>query len=153
VTVAYIGLGSNVGDRIGNLRDAVALLAARDDVDVLRTSSVYETDPVGPPQPDFYNAVAEVETRLDPSGLLDACKQIEAELGRIERERWGPREIDLDVLLFGDVTMNTADLVIPHPQLAIRAFVVVPLRELAPSLASEVAADGVRLFAGPDVLR
>jgi 2-amino-4-hydroxy-6-hydroxymethyldihydropteridine diphosphokinase len=153
VTVAYVGLGSNVGDRIGNLRAAVAQLAAREHIDLLRTSSVYETDPVGPPQPDFYNAVVEVETSLDPLGLLDACKQIERELGRIERERWGPREIDLDILLFGDVTVATDDLVIPHPQLTIRAFVVVPLRELDPSLASEVAADGVRVFAGPGVLR
>jgi 2-amino-4-hydroxy-6-hydroxymethyldihydropteridine diphosphokinase len=153
VTVAYVGLGSNVGDRIGNLRAAVALLVAREDIELLRTSSVYETDPIGPPQPDFYNAVVEISTHLDPFALLDVCRHIEVELGRIERERWGPREIDLDILLFGDVVVDEPDLVIPHPQLTLRAFVVVPLRELDPSLADAVAVDGVRLFAGPAVLR
>ena len=153
MTVAYIGLGSNVGDRIANLRAAVVALDACDGVSVLRTSSVYETDPVGPPQPDFYNAVVEIDTTLAPRELLDACKTVERSLGRIERERWGPREIDLDIVLFGDEHVDEPGLAIPHPQLALRAFVVVPLREIDPSLASEITADGVRLFAPPEVLR
>jgi 2-amino-4-hydroxy-6-hydroxymethyldihydropteridine diphosphokinase len=152
-TVAYIGLGSNVGDRIANLRSAVAALDACDGVSVLRTSSVYETDPVGPPQPDFYNAVVEIETTLNPGALLDACKAIEQGLGRIERERWGPREIDLDILLFGDEVVDAPGLVVPHPQLQLRAFVVVPLRELDPSLAREVPTDGVRPLLPSEALR
>jgi 2-amino-4-hydroxy-6-hydroxymethyldihydropteridine diphosphokinase len=126
----YVGLGSNLGDRLENLRRAVELLDASDGVAVVRTSSVYETDPVGPPQPDFLNAVAEISTDLGPHELLARCKAIEAELGRTPGERWGPREIDLDLLLYGDERIDTGELVVPHPRMNERAFVLVPLREL-----------------------
>lgn len=126
----YVGLGSNLGDRLENLRRAVERLDASDGVDVVRTSSVYETDPVGPPQPDFLNAVAEISTDLGPHELLARCKAIEAELGRTPGERWGPREIDLDLLLYGGERIDTGELVVPHPRMNERAFVLVPLREL-----------------------
>jgi 2-amino-4-hydroxy-6-hydroxymethyldihydropteridine diphosphokinase len=129
LTEAFIGLGSNVGDRLGYLRRAVSALRALGEV---RVSSVYETDPVGPPQDPFLNAVASLETVLAPHDLLVALKKIEADLGRIPRERWGPREIDLDLLLYGDETIDAPDLTVPHPEMTKRGFVLVPLVELAP---------------------
>jgi 2-amino-4-hydroxy-6-hydroxymethyldihydropteridine diphosphokinase len=129
---AYIGLGSNAGDRLGSLRDAIAALDATDDVRVLRTSPVYATEPVGPSQPDFLNAVAEIETTLSARGLLGELKRIEAGLGRTSRERWGPREIDLDLLLYGGRVIQEDGLRVPHPELTGRAFVLVPLADLAP---------------------
>jgi 2-amino-4-hydroxy-6-hydroxymethyldihydropteridine diphosphokinase len=152
VTTAYIGLGSNVGDRLENLREAVRLLDAIDEVDVLRTSSVYETKPVGPRQPDFLNAVAEIDTTLAARTLLGHMKRIELDLGRKPTERWGPREIDLDLLLFGDETIDEPALHVPHPELENRAFVLVPLAELAPErygeLAAQVDGRGVRPVEG-----
>lgn len=136
---AFLGLGSNLGDRSENLRRAVALLDARDGVRVVRTSSIYETEPVGPPQPDFLNAVAEIDTTLSPRALLEACLGVEAEMGRVRRERWGPRVIDVDLLLFDDQRIDEPDLVVPHPRMHERAFVLVPLAELAPDL---ILADG-----------
>jgi 2-amino-4-hydroxy-6-hydroxymethyldihydropteridine diphosphokinase len=129
LTEAFIGLGSNVGDRLDYLRRAVDALRA---LGAVRVSSVYETDPVGPPQDAFLNAVASLETTLGAREVFDALKKIEADLGRIPRERWGPREIDLDLLLYGDETITEADLTVPHPQLTKRGFVLVPLVELAP---------------------
>ena len=137
--VCYIGLGSNLGDRLENLRHAVTLLDATDGVEVAVTSGVYETDPIGPPQPDFLNAVAEVRTTLSARDLLARCKEIEAEIGRTEGERWGPREIDIDLLTYGEESIDTDDMRVPHPRMTERAFVLVPL--------SEIAAD-VRLAAG-----
>jgi 2-amino-4-hydroxy-6-hydroxymethyldihydropteridine diphosphokinase len=131
---AYLGLGSNLGDRSQNLGRAVALLGSRDGVTVVRASSVYETDPVGPPQPDYLNAVVEVDTTLPPRGLLHACLGVEDEMGRIRRERWGPRVIDVDLLLYDDDRVDEPDLVVPHPRMHERAFVLVPLAELAPDL-------------------
>jgi 2-amino-4-hydroxy-6-hydroxymethyldihydropteridine diphosphokinase len=134
VTIAYIGLGSNLGDRLENLREAVRLLDAMDEVDVVRTSSVYETDPVGPEQPDFLNAVAQIDTTLSARELLGHCKRIEVDIGRKPAERWGPREIDLDLLIYGDETIDEPDLQVPHPRIDERAFVRVPLAEIAPDL-------------------
>jgi 2-amino-4-hydroxy-6-hydroxymethyldihydropteridine diphosphokinase len=133
VTTAYIGLGSNVGDRVAHLRAALEALAARG-VTVTRVSSLYETDPVGPPQPDFLNAAAEVSTDLSPADLVRTLKAAEADVGREQRERWGPREIDLDLLLYGDETIDEEGLTVPHPELTHRAFVLVPLIEIAPFL-------------------
>jgi 2-amino-4-hydroxy-6-hydroxymethyldihydropteridine diphosphokinase len=158
----FVGLGSNVGDRLANLRGAVAALRAHGDIDVVATSSVYETDPVGPEQPDFLNAVVELSTDLAAEELLRVVKRIEVDLGRIPRQRWGPREIDLDLLVYGDRRIESDDLVVPHPQIAARAFVLVPLEELAPaldipgvgdasSLLARLGRAGVRLF-GPKVL-
>lgn len=147
---AYVGLGSNVGDRLGNMRGAVTALRAHDDVDILSVSSVYETDPVGPAQPDFLNAVVEIETDLAAEELLRVFKDIEEKLGRVTRERWGPREIDLDLLVYGDVRIETGDLVVPHPQIATRAFVLVPLVEIARALEIPGVGDASGLLARLD---
>jgi 2-amino-4-hydroxy-6-hydroxymethyldihydropteridine diphosphokinase len=127
---AYLGLGSNLGDRLGTLRRAVELLGERPGVEVVRSSRVYETEPVGPPQPAYLNAVVEVATDLEPRELLAACGDVEQALGRVRAERWGPRTIDIDVLTYDEVTVDDADLTIPHPRMHERGFVLVPLREL-----------------------
>ncbi|MFL5736839.1 MAG: 2-amino-4-hydroxy-6-hydroxymethyldihydropteridine diphosphokinase [Actinomycetota bacterium] len=128
---AYAGLGSNLGDRLANLRDAVLALSATPGVRVQRSSSVYETSPVGgPEQGDFLNAVVEISTDLEPHALLKALQRIENELGRVRAERFGPRTIDLDLLLYGDERIDEPDLIVPHPRMRERAFVVVPLLEL-----------------------
>ncbi len=132
---AFLGLGSNLGDRAANLHRAVELLEAAEGVTVVRSSSVYETDPVGgPPQPDYLNAVVEVETTLEPRPLLSVCQEVEREIGRVRAERWGPRVIDVDVLIFDDATIDEPDLIVPHSRMHERAFVLVPLAELAPDL-------------------
>ena len=133
---AYLGLGSNLDDRAGSLQLAVDGLAAADGVSVAAVSSVYETTPVGgPEQPDYLNAVVAVETDRTPRELLEIAKRLEAEAGRVPGERWGPRPLDVDVLLVGDEDVDEDDLVVPHPRLYERAFVMVPLAELDPMLA------------------
>jgi 2-amino-4-hydroxy-6-hydroxymethyldihydropteridine diphosphokinase len=128
---AYLGLGSNLGDRLAKLASAVEALAAQAGIRVARSSRVYETDPLGgPTQPEFLNAVVEVETDLAPRELLEACGRVETELGRVRDERWGPRTIDVDLLTYGEETIDEPDLVVPHPRMHERAFVLVPLAEL-----------------------
>jgi 2-amino-4-hydroxy-6-hydroxymethyldihydropteridine diphosphokinase len=127
---AFVGLGSNLGDRLELLRRAVALLGQTDGVAVVRSSRVYETEPVGPPQPRYLNAVVEVSTTLPAEGLLDACLAIERRLGRVRSERWGPRTIDLDLLTLADERIDLPGLVVPHPRMHERAFVLAPLLEL-----------------------
>jgi 2-amino-4-hydroxy-6-hydroxymethyldihydropteridine diphosphokinase len=132
--IAYVGLGSNLGNRAGHLARALALL---DEVGSVRASSIRETDPVGlVDQPRFLNAVAEVETELPARELLDRLLAIELELGRDRagETRWGPRTIDLDLLLYGDETIDEPGLTVPHPRLAERRFVLEPLHELDPGL-------------------
>jgi 2-amino-4-hydroxy-6-hydroxymethyldihydropteridine diphosphokinase len=132
----YLGLGSNLGDRAGAVRQSADLIAAGGDIVLRRLSSLYVTKPWGNrDQPDFVNAVAEIETLLGPGELLARAKSIEDEMGREKRERWGPREIDIDLLLYGDEVVETSGLRIPHPGIEKRAFVLVPLLELAPDLA------------------
>lgn len=133
MTAVYLGLGTNLGDRLGNLRAAVAALSAHG-LPPSAVSSVYESDPLGPPQPDYLNAVVEVRTDRPPGEVLSVLQGIEEELGRAHRERWGPREIDLDLLLYGDETLDEDGLVVPHPELTKRSFVLVPLLEIAPYL-------------------
>ncbi|MDK2981910.1 MAG: 2-amino-4-hydroxy-6-hydroxymethyldihydropteridine diphosphokinase / dihydropteroate synthase [Chloroflexota bacterium] len=129
----YLGTGSNLGDRLGNLNQAQAALAPH--IRLLRASSVYETPPWGyDDQPAFLNQVLEVETDLEPQALLVRLKAIEAELGRVKNFRYGPRSIDLDILFYGKQVFQSETLNIPHPMLAERAFVLVPLAELAPGL-------------------
>ena len=128
----YLGLGSNVGDRRANLQAAVDALP-RHGVAVLASSSVYDTEPVGEllDQPDFLNACVRVRTALEPEALLDACKAVERELGRIAGGvRHGPRPIDVDVLLLGDEEFRSERLSLPHEQVTSRRFVLVPLLEL-----------------------
>ena len=132
---AFIGLGSNLGDRAEHLRTAIRALAGTPGIDVIQVSSMYETEPVGgPPQQDYLNAVVEINTLLGHRALFDACMTIEHALGRDRNgeERWGPREIDLDLLAMGDIVVSDPDLEIPHPRLAERAFVLVPWSEIAP---------------------
>lgn len=127
---AYLGLGSNVGDRLANLRRAVDLLRDRGARPV-RSSRVYGTDPVGgPPQPEYLNAVVEIETGLNPRSLLEVCLAVEEELGRVREERWGPRVIDVDILTYDDRHVDEPDLVVPHPRMHERGFVLIPLLEL-----------------------
>jgi len=134
-TIAYIGLGSNRGDRPANLERAVGELAAVPGVALRRRAPVYETAPLGYTDQDwFLNTVVEIETTLSPRELLTRILEIERRLGRERRERWGPRIIDLDLLLFGAETITEPDLSVPHPRLAERAFAVVPLADLSPGL-------------------
>jgi 2-amino-4-hydroxy-6-hydroxymethyldihydropteridine diphosphokinase len=135
--IVYIALGSNVGDREANVRRAAALLAGAGTVAAL--SSLYATEPVGNrEQPGFINAVAAIETSLAPGELLAVCRSIEERLGRERTVRWGPRTIDLDILLYGDRTVSTDELTIPHPRMAERRFVLEPLAEIAPGAAHPV---------------
>jgi 2-amino-4-hydroxy-6-hydroxymethyldihydropteridine diphosphokinase len=129
VTRAVIALGSNLGDRLKNLRDAVSLLR-RAGVAADACSSIWETDPVPPDQPRFLNAVVAGETPLAPEQLLDTLKRIESEMGRTEGRRWGPRTIDLDILFYGEISYESERLTIPHPRIAERAFVLAPLAEV-----------------------
>lgn len=134
--VAYLGLGSNTGDRAANLRAATDALEAAG-VDVGARASIYETAPQGEvlDQPDFLNSVVRVRTALEPLALLDLCKRIERDLGRDpDGRRHGPRPIDIDVLLVGDETLDHERLTLPHPEIASRRFVLEPLLELDPDL-------------------
>ena len=133
VVKAYLGLGSNLGDRRKNLQDASELLDTLDDgVRVLRSSSVYETEPWGlEDQPKFLNSVLEIAASVPPERLLELAKQVERTLGREWSPRYGPRLIDVDVLLYGESVVEQPDLQIPHPRMELRAFVLVPLAELA----------------------
>lgn len=137
MTAGYLGLGSNVGDRRAHMEAAIAGLPTRG-VAVLACSSVYETEPVGLvlEQRDFFNACLRIETEHAPEQLLEACKQVERSVGReLAGARHGPRVIDIDVLLLGDVVYRSQRLTLPHPQVRSRRFVLVPLLELDPDLA------------------
>ena len=149
--VGYLGLGSNIGERRGHLLAAVAALPAHG-VTVLASSSTYETEPVGMvlDQPDFLNACLRVETELDPEPLLDACKAVEREVGRVAGGvRHGPRVIDVDLLLLGDLELRSERLSLPHREVTSRRFVLVPLLELAPDL---TLPDGTPLAPALDAL-
>lgn len=142
--ITYLGLGSNLGDRLAALREALALLDATPGMRLLSCSSVYETEPWGvTEQPAFLNLAAGFETTLSPAELLYACKSVESRIGRAETYRWGPRVIDVDILLYGNEVVNSAepDLQIPHARLRERAFALVPLAEIVPDLA--VPLDGM----------
>jgi 2-amino-4-hydroxy-6-hydroxymethyldihydropteridine diphosphokinase len=129
--VAYLGLGANLGDRLENLQRALDLLAEQPGVRVVRSSRVYETAPVGgPEQPEFLNVVLEIRTDLSPHEVLAACQGVEERIGRVRTVRWGPRPIDVDLLTYDDETLDELDLVIPHPRMHERGFVLVPLGEL-----------------------
>jgi 2-amino-4-hydroxy-6-hydroxymethyldihydropteridine diphosphokinase len=134
VTV-YLSLGSNLGDRLANLHEAVERLRRLEGVSVERVSAAYESEPVGvTDQPRFLNLAAQISTTLDPLELLDAAKRIEREMGRQPGPRWGPRLIDIDLLLYGDASLQSPRLTLPHPEMMRRAFVLVPLAEIAPDL-------------------
>ncbi|MBT4485646.1 MAG: 2-amino-4-hydroxy-6-hydroxymethyldihydropteridine diphosphokinase [Candidatus Latescibacteria bacterium] len=130
---AYLGLGSNIGNRFENLNEAVRLLNEAAEIRVMNVSKIYETVPVGgPEQPDYLNAAVEIETTLEPATLYQQCSTIERALGRVRMERYGPRIIDIDIVLYEQLVVKTDDLNIPHPQMHERAFVLCPLADLAP---------------------
>lgn len=134
MAVAYIAIGSNLGDREALIARSIERLEAVSGVRVRRCSSVIETEPVGPPQPKYLNAVCCVETSLGPEELMAVLHRIEAELGRERTVRWGPRTIDLDLLFYDDRVVTEGALRIPHPRAAERRFVLEPLAEIAPDL-------------------
>lgn len=132
---AYLSLGANLGNREEALREAVRRIGAAKNVELTAVSSVYETEPWGKTdQPRFLNLAVAVETTLSPEALLALAQQIENELGRVRHERWGTRTIDIDILCFEGVERNTLELTLPHPYMTERAFVLVPLAEIAPAL-------------------
>lgn len=132
----YIGLGSNLGDRRSNLEAAVRAIGMFPGYRVLKRSSWIETDPVGgPAQGRYLNGVIEIDTKESPRACLDRLLEIEHILGRVRRERWGPRTIDLDILLWRDDTIEEEGLRVPHPRMTERMFVLAPLAEIAPGLA------------------
>lgn len=158
MATSYLGLGSNLGDRAEHLRTAVRALAELDPG--LRVSSVYETAPVGGPshQGAYLNCVVGLDTPLTPRELLDVARRLEEEARRVRTVRNGPRTLDVDVLLVGDVTLDEPDLVLPHPRMAERAFVLAPLEEIAPHRVPEgwrgrLATSGPTGDLGSDVRR
>jgi 2-amino-4-hydroxy-6-hydroxymethyldihydropteridine diphosphokinase len=133
MATAYLSLGSNLGDREKNIASALKML--RKEARILKVSSLYETDPVGyRDQPWFLNCVCAVETNLSPHALLNLVGAIERKMGRKPTRRFGPRIIDIDILFYDNLILDSPDLVIPHPRLVDRAFVLVPLKEMAPGL-------------------
>ena len=150
---AYLGLGSNLGDRLATLQRAVDLLEATSGIEVVACSRVWETDPVGgPPQPDFLNVVLRIETSRAPDELLAACNDVEATLDRARDVRWGPRTIDIDVLTIDGYVSDDPHLTVPHPRMTQRAFVLMPLIDLDPD---PVLSDGTRVLdvpLGPDAV-
>ena len=149
-----LGLGGNVGDPVAAIRAAVAALEQNGIAKIERLSSLYRTAPWGGvPQPDYANACAIGRTTLAPFDLLDAIKQLERDLGRVDAVRWGPRVIDIDILFYGDVAVQDERLVIPHRDLLRRAFVLIPLAEIAPNriIGGQRVADAAKAAAVEDV--
>lgn len=130
---AFLSLGSNVGDRPAKLRRALDLLSSTPGITLMRVAGVYETEPVGVrDQPYFLNTVVEISTELEPGALLAAVKKVEKQIGRTPTYRWGPREIDVDLLQYDQVPLDTEELTLPHLRMKERLFVLLPLRELCP---------------------
>ena len=132
LTKCAIALGSNLGDSLATLKSAIATLNNTPGIAVKSHSSWYQTAPVGPPQPDYINACAILEVTLQPQELLFTLLEVEIKFNRIRREKWGPRTLDLDLLLYDDLILDTPTLTLPHPRMTQRAFVLVPLAEIAP---------------------
>ncbi len=153
MTGAYLGLGSNLGDRLATLQRAADLLGATPGIEVVACSRVWETDPVGgPPQSDFLNVVLRIEASLAPDELLAACNDVEAALDRVRDVRWGPRTIDIDVLTIDGYVSDDPHLIVPHPRMTERAFVLMPLLDLD---ADPILSDGTRVLdlpLGPDAV-
>ena len=147
--VAYIGFGSNIGDRLAHIQNAIHILSKTEGIALKQISSIYKTAPVGyEEQTQFLNGVAAIQTTLSPVSLLHTLKDIETAVGRKHRIRWGPREIDLDILIYGDLCVQTEKLVIPHPEMHLRGFVLVPLVEIAPNLMHPVLQESVQTLLG-----
>lgn len=135
MSVAFIGLGSNMGDKIANVKKAIEELGKIPGNEVLAISSLYKTEPVGDIEQDwFINAAAKIETALSPQRLLKTLLDIEKDMGRVREIKWGPRIIDLDILLYDDLILEEEGLIIPHPYLHERGFVLAPMAEIAPDV-------------------
>lgn len=145
MTRVLLGLGANLGDRLANMQAALDLMAERG-IAPTTVSCVWATAPIPADQPAFLNAAAAVETDLAPHALLAALKEIEALLGRRPERHWGPRPIDLDILFYGDLTIANPDLVVPHPLVAAREFVLAPLAEVEPGSLPVLGGTGIRLL-------
>ena len=131
--ISYIALGSNMGDREKNLKEALKYIAELPETKIIKSSAIYETEPVGEPkQRPFYNGVVKMETSLDPERLLQKLQEVEKTFGRVHKQKWGPRTLDLDILLYDQQIIATDKLTIPHPLMAERAFVLEPLAEIDP---------------------
>ena len=129
---AYLGLGSNIGDRAHQLQQAIRIIDQYQYIDVTSISPIYETEPVGyTDQPQFLNLCIEIETTLDPQELLKRCLETEEALHRVRKIRWGPRTLDVDILLYGNEIIEEDNLIIPHPRMTERAFVLIPLNDIA----------------------
>jgi 2-amino-4-hydroxy-6-hydroxymethyldihydropteridine diphosphokinase len=138
-----IGLGSNLGDSRATLESALNLLDRTPGIQLKKRSTWYKTAPIGPSQPDYLNGCALLEVQLNPQELLKVLLNIERQFGRIRQERWGPRTLDLDILLFGDLILETSELQLPHPRMKERAFVLVPLAEIAPNWIDPVLGEAI----------
>ena len=146
-----IALGSNLGDSRTILDNATQILAQTIGITLKAQSSWYQTAPVGPPQPDYLNGCALLEVQLTPQELLETLLKIEVQFGRVRQERWGPRTLDLDLLLFDDLILETPSLQLPHPRMIERAFVLVPLAEIAPNWVEPVSGKAIaQLVQGVD---
>lgn len=146
-----IALGSNLGDSRSILENAIQILAQTLGITLKAQSSWYQTVPVGPPQPDYLNGCALLEVQLTPQELLETLLKIEVQFGRVRQEHWGPRTLDLDLLLFDDLILETPSLQLPHPRMIERAFVLVPLVEIAPDWVEPVSGKAIaQLVQGVD---
>jgi 2-amino-4-hydroxy-6-hydroxymethyldihydropteridine diphosphokinase len=146
VTVA-IALGSNLGKSYQIVTEAIVALGGIPGIQVLHQSRIYQTAPVGPPQPDYLNACAILQVTHSPQELLKILLDIERQFGRVRRERWGPRLLDLDLILYGQEIIETPDLQVPHPRMRERAFVLVPLADIAPHWRDPITGQSIQTLA------
>ncbi len=143
--LTYIGFGSNIGNRLLYIQNAINAISQTEGITLERVSSIYNTSPIGfVAQTDFLNGVMEIKTCHNPHDLLHTVKNIESDVGRQHRVRWGPREIDMDILIYEDVCLQTTNLTIPHPEMHNRRFVLVPLAEIAPNLIHPVFNESIQ---------
>ncbi|UXR69783.1 MULTISPECIES: 2-amino-4-hydroxy-6-hydroxymethyldihydropteridine diphosphokinase [unclassified Staphylococcus] len=148
---AYLGLGGNIGDREAQIKEAIAQLDQHAQIDVIAVSPMYETKPVGyVDQPDFLNVCVHVKTTLSAIELLDVALEVEAALHRVREVRWGPRTIDIDVLLYGQDIVETERVTVPHPRMTERAFVMIPLNDIAPHVIEPRSGKAIHTLVKPD---
>ncbi|EKU46172.1 2-amino-4-hydroxy-6-hydroxymethyldihydropteridine diphosphokinase [Staphylococcus massiliensis] len=148
---AYLGLGSNIGDRTVELKEAIRLLNLNDNIKVVASSPIYETKPVGyTEQPDFLNQCVKIETDLSPHALLEVALDIEQQRHRVRKFQNGPRTLDVDILLYSDEIIETEDLSVPHKRMTERAFVMIPLNDIAPHLVEPRSQQTIETLVEPD---